>query len=95
MNYKITGIYYTKPRLVHCQDGEVRPSREGVWIDIGGIASYNSVIPLKKVIDITYDEDSKYFSVYFDKGGMRVIPMLPDTEITYDLIDEKQSSKVK
>jgi hypothetical protein len=88
MKYKIIGLYYTKPRLIQGADGEVRPARVGIWIDIGGIADFNS-IGQKKVIDIQYHEDERLFYVYFDKGGMRTIPYLADTEVTYNEINEK------
>jgi hypothetical protein len=92
--YKIAGIWYTKPRLLRDANGEALPTRVGEFIDIGQLANYNSV-GMKRVVDIIYDEDSKYFSVYFDKGGMKVIPLLPDTEILYEEINAKQQDKVK
>jgi hypothetical protein len=93
MRYKITGIFYTKPRLIHSADGEVHAARVGIWVDVGQPADFNS-IGQKRVTAIEYDEDNRLFKVYFDKGGMRTIPLSSDTEITYEEINEKQQNKV-
>ena len=86
--YKIIGIYYTKPKITYDSGGEVIMGRIGVWLDVGSFGEFNG-IGQKKVLSIDYDATLNSFRITYDKGGLRVIPMLPDTEITYELKGKK------
>jgi hypothetical protein len=80
-NYKIISIYYTRPVVLHDSDGEVHPGRAGVWITVGVPDSFG--IGQKEVTNIVYDKDSNSFKVSYKSGGLKVIPYLFDTEVSY------------
>ena len=92
--YKIAGIWYTKPFLARGGDGEVSHTRVAESYFINQLANFDN-IGLKKVVDIVYDDDNRLFSVFFDKGGLKVVQYQYDTEVTYQLADEKSTSQVK
>jgi hypothetical protein len=82
--YKITGIYYSKPRILRDANGEVLPARVGIWIDVGQLADFNS-LGQKKVEEIIFDKELNCFKVFFVKGGMKTVPYLLDTEVVYEI----------
>ena len=92
--YKIAGIWYSKPFLARNADGEVSHTRVGESFFINQLANFDN-IGLKKVVDIVYDEDNRLFSVFFDKGGLKVVKYQYDTEVTYQIEDAKQQNEVK
>jgi hypothetical protein len=94
IKYKIVGIWYTKPFLSRGSDGEVSHTRVAESFFVNQPSNFDGY-GLKKVVDIVYDEDNRLFSVFFDKGGLKVVQYQYDTEVTYQMIDVKQQDKVK
>ena len=80
--YKIHSIWYSKPHFTRDGHGEILHYRVGVAITLGEVAPFDSIF-MKKVVDIQYKPDHKLFYVYFEKGGVRTIPLAEDTEVTY------------
>ena len=87
--YKITSIYYTKPRISRTATGEVIDYRYGVTVTVDAACDYDGIAP-KKVTKIEFDDDLQLFKVYFEKGGLKTIPMLPDTEVCYSPIKKEK-----
>jgi hypothetical protein len=92
--YKIAGIWYTKPFLSRGADGEVSHTRVAESFFINQPSNFDGY-GLKKVVDIVYDEDNRLFSVFFDKGGLKIVQYQYDTEVTYQMIDAKQQDETK
>ncbi len=92
--YKITGLYYSKPRLVRGADGEAMPVRTGMYVNVGLPYEANGIAP-RTVESIEWDYDINSFKVYFKKGGLLVIPKHFDTEIFYEIDNGKLSNKGK
>lgn len=81
MQYKIAGIFYTKPFIVRDAAGEVHAGRVPVRINVGSPSDFDGYE--KKVTEIKWDEDLRQFFVFFEKGGMKTVPYLLDTEVSY------------
>ena len=90
---KIVSIYYTKPGMSRDANGEAVYYRYGCWVTVNEPAPYSDKW-LKKVISILWDEDLRQFMVYFDKGGFKTIPYLPDTEVTYEYVTQEKKKNV-
>ncbi len=84
--YKITSIYYSKPRISRTSAGEVIDYRYGVVLTVGMACDYDGSGFPRKVESIKYDEDNSLFMVYFAGNGLKTIQMQPDMEICYELI---------
>ena len=80
--YKIAGLYYSKPALTRNVDGEAFSYRYGVYINVGQACDYDGLAP-RRVTNIMFDKDSNSFRVHYDKGGLKIIPFLEDTEVVY------------
>lgn len=87
--YRIVGIFYSKPFLYRDSSGEVTPGRIGVTLSVGMADNFG--IGAKVVERIEYDKDMDAFKVYYPKGGLKVIPKSYDCEVTYELIDNAKS----
>lgn len=81
--YKIVGLYYTHPKTTWDAKGEVVFRREGISVMVGTVCDFGG-LP-RKVESITFDDDTNSFRVVFAKGGLKTIPMNPDTEVLYEL----------
>ena len=90
--YKIVGLYYSKPKTVRGADGEALHTRVGVWVTVGSIAEYDFIMG-KVVESIVWDENLRQFKVYYKMGGLRIIPYLADTEVTYEEITDNGQPK--
>lgn len=85
--YKIHSIWYSKPHFTRDGHGEVLHYRIGITITVGGISDYDG-LGMKKVTGIEFNNDTNSFRIYYDKGGLKIIPMATDTEVTYQDITE-------
>lgn len=88
--YKIHSIWYSKPHFTRDGHGEILHYRIGVILTVGSLADFDGLAP-KKVIRIEFNDELRHFEIHFEKGGMRTVPMLADTEVTYQVINEKSS----
>lgn len=95
MNYKIIGLFYTKPRIV--LDGNLEPvaSRLAVSIRVGILFELMAGYGMRKVSRIKFAEEEKQFYVYFDecnrqfpRKALLTIPLLADTEVFYEEVSE-------
>lgn len=86
--YKIFSLWYTKPIVRPTSNGEITFGRTGVSITLGGLDNFGD--GLKKVEDITFDDKLNSFMITFPLGGLKIVPMHPDMEITYELIKVKK-----
>jgi hypothetical protein len=82
--YKIFAIYYSKPIIRPNSNGEIIFGSIGVTLEVGQTDNFG--LNLKKIESIEYDEDMRAFRVNFPKGGLKIIPLQGDTEVTYELI---------
>lgn len=87
--YKIHSIYYTKPSITRDANGEVVYYRYGCCVTVGIPAPFDGQFE-KKVTRIEFNEETNSFRVYFDKGGLKTVPFLADTEVTYENITDKK-----
>ncbi len=85
--YKIISLTYSKPIILRDAHGEAHPGRSSVTIAVGSADQFGAYA--KMVDAIEYDEKIKVFLVKYKGGGIKTIPMLSDTEVTYELVTKK------
>jgi hypothetical protein len=90
--YKISGLYYTKPIVRYDGNGVMQSARTGVYLTVGELDNFG--VGMKKIDRIEYDNDLNAFRVYFFKGGLKVIPHSPEVEVYYEEINTKTNGKL-
>ena len=89
--YIIKALFYSKPRMIHDSTGEAVLGRYGVIYTVG-IATAIAGIGMRKVDEITWNDEAKVFEIKFNKKskeypakGIITVPYLPDTEVYYQI----------
>ena len=82
--YKIVSIWYTKPVIRPDANGGIVFGRASATVTVGELDNFS--IGMKKVEKIEYDKNLNAFKIYYTKGGLKVIPMREDTEVSYEEI---------
>jgi len=93
--YIIKAIYYSKPRILTNAQGEPVAGRYGVLYTVG-LMSEITGLGFRKVSSITYSREIDGFEVRFEdiskafpRKGLITVPKLTDTEIYYEIIENK------
>lgn len=84
VKYKIIGIWYSKPVILRDAHGEAHPGRNGVTICVGSVDMFG--VGTKVVTSIEFDKELNAFRVNYKQGGLKIVPYLQDTEVTYNEI---------
>ena len=89
-NYKIAGLYYSKPRLVRGADGEALPTRLGVYVTVGMPFDFGGIAP-REVVRIEFKQDYNEFYIHLKGNALLTVPKQYDTEVYYETFKERKS----
>lgn len=79
--YRVVGFGYLRARKYIDGRGEVVFGKEWIQYSTGELAYFK--LALKKIERIIFDDSTRTLRVYFEKGGLKIIPYSPEMEIDY------------